>query len=79
YDFVELLQDKVPALKPPDDISTVSGVVLQRLERIPLVGEKVDWMGITMEVVDMDGARIDRILVTPPMSAEPTESEPVEI
>ena len=79
YDFEELLQDKVPALKPPDDISTVSGVVLQKLERIPRVGEKVDWMGITMEVVDMDGARIDRILVTPPMPPEPPESEPVEI
>jgi putative hemolysin len=79
YDFVELLQDKVPALKPPDDISTVSGVVLQQLERIPRVGEKVEWLGISMEVVDMDGARIDRILVVPPKPPEPDEgAEPVE-
>ncbi len=75
YDFVELLQDKVPALKPPDDISTVSGVVLQMLERIPRVGEKVEWFGISMEVVDMDGARIDRILVVPPKPPEPAEGE----
>ncbi|OAI56263.1 hypothetical protein AYO47_02200 [Planctomyces sp. SCGC AG-212-M04] len=78
HDFVELLHDQVPALKPPDDISTVSGVVLQKLERIPLVGEKVEWHGISMEVVDMDGARIDRILVVPPKREEPDEAEPVE-
>jgi putative hemolysin len=66
HDFVELMQDRLPQLKAPEDISTVSGVVLQNLERIPLVGEKVHWHGIAMEVVDMDGARIDRILVTPP-------------
>jgi len=79
YDFVELLQDKVPSLKPPDDISTVSGVVLQMLERIPRVGEKVDWFGISMEVVDMDGARIDRILVVPPKPPDDGEgSEPDE-
>jgi len=66
HDFVELMQDRLPQLKAPEDISTVSGVVLQNLERIPMVGEKVHWHGIAMEVVDMDGARIDRILVTPP-------------
>jgi putative hemolysin len=74
HDFVELLQDKLPQLKAPEDISTVSGVVLQSLERIPQVGEKVTWHGIEMEVVDMDGARIDRILVTPPAPKEETEA-----
>ncbi len=74
-DFVELLIDRVPSLKTPDDISTVSGIILQQLERIPRVGEKVEWHGISMEVVDMDGARIDRILVIPPKPPEPEESE----
>jgi putative hemolysin len=78
HDFVELLHDQVPALKTPDDISTVSGIVLRQLERIPLVGEKVDWSGVSMEVVDMDGARIDRLLVVPPKPPEPDEAEPVE-
>jgi len=66
HDFVELAQERLPTLKAPEDISTVSGVVLQNLERIPRVGEKVAWHGIGMEVIDMDGARIDRILVTLP-------------
>jgi putative hemolysin len=72
HDFVELMNDTLPALKAPEDISTISGVVLQHLERIPKVGEKFKWHEIEMEVVDMDGARIDRILVTPPAVA-PTE------
>ncbi|MBX3442413.1 MAG: HlyC/CorC family transporter [Planctomyces sp.] len=75
HEFVELLQDRLPQLKTPEDISTVSGVVLQHLERIPKVGEKVAWNGIDMEVVDMDGTRIDRILVTLP-EPQPTVEEP---
>jgi putative hemolysin len=33
--------------------------------RIPSVGDAVQWNGLRMEVVDMDGKRIDRVLVTP--------------
>lgn len=75
HDFVELMHERIPQLKAPEDISTVSGVVLQTLERIPRVGEKVRWHGIEMEVVDMDGARIDRILVTPPEDQAAQEAE----
>jgi putative hemolysin len=33
------------------------------LERIPAVGDKAQWQGLTIEVVDMDGRRIDKLLV----------------
>ena len=33
--------------------------------RIPQTGEKLHWNRFTLEIVDMDGARIDKILVTP--------------
>jgi putative hemolysin len=44
---------------------TVAGLVLTHLGRIPRVGESVESGGIRYEVVDMDGRRIDRLLVTP--------------
>lgn len=43
--------------------NTLGGLLLELLERIPETGEVVLWSGFRMEVVDMDGARIDKILV----------------
>jgi putative hemolysin len=37
--------------------------VLAELERIPIVGDTARWNGLEIEVVDMDGRRIDRLLV----------------
>ena len=48
----------------PRDYSTVSGLVLALLERIPVAGDKTLWQGLAIEVVDMDGRRIDKLLVT---------------
>lgn len=28
-----------------------------------MVGERVTWMGFEMEVVDMDGVRIDKVII----------------
>ena len=47
----------------PRDYSTVSGLVLAELERIPTAGDVVRWQGLEIEVVDMDGRRIDKLLV----------------
>ena len=43
---------------------TLGGLVLHVLERLPHTGEHFDWNGLRFEVVDMDGKRIDRLLVT---------------
>ena len=43
--------------------NTVGGLVLALLKRIPKAGEKAEWNGFELEVVDMDGARIDKIIV----------------
>ncbi len=45
------------------DYSTIAGLVLSLLERIPAVGDTMTWRGLSIEVVDMDGRRIDRLLV----------------
>ena len=43
---------------------TIAGLVLQQLGHIPVPGERFTWMGMAIEVADMDGARIDKVLVT---------------
>ncbi|MBQ8672762.1 MAG: HlyC/CorC family transporter [Bacteroides sp.] len=43
--------------------NTLSGLILSRLGHIPHTGETLQWDKFNMEVVDMDGARIDKVLV----------------
>ena len=50
--------------------NTLSGLILDRLKHIPVSGEKIHWQGLTLEIVDMDGARIDKVLVC---KASPSE------
>jgi putative hemolysin len=46
-----------------DDYNTAAGMVIERFGRIPQVGESFDWNGWRIEVVDLDGARIDKLLL----------------
>ena len=41
---------------------TLSGMLLLILERIPVTGDSVVWESWTLEVIDMDGKRIDKVL-----------------
>ena len=50
---------------PHTAYKTISGLILDELDHIPQTGEKLHWNRFTLEIVDMDGARIDKILVTP--------------
>ena len=45
---------------------TLGGFVLHLFGYIPRVGESVRWKDYRIEVVDMDGLRIDKVLMTPP-------------
>lgn len=46
------------------DYNTVAGMCIEHFGRIPHVGEFFDWAGWRIEVVDLDGARIDKLLLT---------------
>ena len=46
------------------DFHTLAGFMLTRFERVPAAGEHFDWEGLRFEVADMDGPRIDKVLVT---------------
>jgi putative hemolysin len=52
------------------EFSTLAGFVLWQLRRVPKVAEELVWRGYRFEVVDMDGRRIDKILVVPPEDAD---------
>jgi putative hemolysin len=46
------------------DFHTTAGLVVANFGRIPNTGEHFDWRDLRFEVVDLDGARIDKVLVT---------------
>jgi len=59
----------VRGLSGDGDFDTVAGLVLRELGRIPVAGDRVSVSGLTVEVVDMDGRRIDKVMVTRPPAA----------
>jgi putative hemolysin len=48
-----------------EEYTTVAGLLLHHMGRLPQIGEALEFGGYRFEVVDMDGRRIDKILVTP--------------
>lgn len=44
--------------------TTVAGLVLNRLGHVPKTGERVAIGAFTLEVIDMDGRRIDKLLIS---------------
>lgn len=66
---VGLVADRVGcrALDDPDrDYETLAGFVLSESKEIPSTGDVLSWRGWRFEVVDMDGRRIDKVLVVAP-------------
>jgi magnesium and cobalt exporter, CNNM family len=50
---------------------TLAGFVIMQLGRIPTAADHFEWEGLKIEVVDMDGNRVDKVLVTPTRNALP--------
>ena len=61
YDFLAYFD--MEDLYSEHDYNTLSGLILDILERLPKTGEVLTWMCFEFEIVDMDGARIDKVLV----------------
>jgi putative hemolysin len=47
-----------------DEYETLSGFVMTSLGRIPQAADNFEWNNLRFEVVDMDGRRVDKVLVT---------------
>ena len=48
------------------DFDTVAGFILHEIQRIPTAGDTMQWKGLKFEIVDMDGHRIDKVILTIP-------------
>jgi putative hemolysin len=47
-----------------ENFNTLAGFILYHLERIPVTGDKLEYRDFTFEIMDMDGQRIDKVLIT---------------
>ena len=54
----------LPLLPHEDEYETLSGFVMVSLGRVPHPSDRFDWHGLNFEVMDMDGRRVDKVLVT---------------
>ncbi len=62
-DLRELLSLKTIPGEDENDFTTVAGMVIAHFGRIPHTGEHFQWQDWRIEVVDLDGARIDKLLI----------------
>jgi magnesium and cobalt exporter, CNNM family len=63
YDFLAFFEKADWMNEGEHEFDTLAGFILHQLERIPQSGDKMDWRGFNFEIVDMDGHRIDKVLV----------------
>jgi putative hemolysin len=64
YPYFEFLQYfEVEAEDSHSNFNTVAGLILDLLSHIPVQGEIIKWKDMIIEVVDMDGPRIDKVLL----------------
>lgn len=56
FDLDDLIEDY--------PFNTISGLILHQIRRIPSAGDSLLWRNFKIEIMDMDGARIDKVLLS---------------
>ncbi len=54
----------LPLLPHENEYETLSGFVMVSLGRLPQPTDRFEWHGLKFEIMDMDGRRVDKVLVT---------------
>jgi len=67
--------DTLPGEKR-DAYQTLGGFVFLQMGRVPAVAESFEWRGLRFEIVDMDGKRIDKVLVMSKDAVSTTSATP---
>lgn len=66
---IEQLEREIPMPAVPESeagaYQTTAGLVMTRLGRVPRAGDHFTWESLRFEVVDMDGRRVDKVLISP--------------
>ena len=55
---------RLQSLPHEAEYETLSGFVMMSLGRVPQTADHFEWQGLRFEVIDMDGRRVDKVLVT---------------
>ncbi len=63
YDFLTRFDKTVWINEGENTFDTLAGFILHELKRIPSTGNTFEWRGFHFEIIDMDGQRIDKVLV----------------
>ncbi len=63
YNFLTHFDKTIWINEGENDFDTLAGFILRELKRIPATGDTFEWRGFTFEIIDMDGQRIDKVLV----------------
>jgi putative hemolysin len=64
YDFLSRFEKTEYMNEGEHDFNTLAGFILHQLRTIPETGETLEWKGFRLEIMDMDGNRIDKVLAT---------------
>ena len=71
------LKDRLELKELPEEdrgrYNTLAGMVMLLLGRLPKTADRVEWQGWAFEVVDLDGKRVDKVLVV--RTEQPGETE----
>lgn len=72
------IEDHLPS---EGEYETLGGLMMTSLGHIPAIGEHFDWTRFRFEVMDMDGLRVDKVLVviTPPADSEAVQEVTVDM
>ncbi len=63
-DFKEYFKIAKIAGESTGDFHTIGGFVMKKLDRVPVTGDMFEWRTYRFEVADMDGNRVDKILIS---------------
>ncbi len=64
YDFLSRFEKTEFMNEGEHDFNTLAGFILHQLKTIPQTGDTLRWKGFDFEIIDMDGNRIDKVLLT---------------
>ncbi len=63
YDFLTKFEKTEWMNDGEQEYDTLAGFIIHELKHIPHTGETFEWRGFEFEIIDMDGHRIDKVMV----------------
>ena len=74
-EFKDILEIKHIPGEEKGNYHTLGGFVVLHLGHIPSAADHFEWQGMRFEVMDMDGNRVDKVLVAPIQPANTSDSD----